>query len=392
MRVSSVKMGGGRKGGGIYAFTLVELLVVIAIIGVLIALLLPAIQAAREAARRSQCSNHLKQIGIAVHNFHDSKMGLPPICIGMGRASLLVTIMPYCEQPGAYDLLSTRPSNTDANGLGYYWDRGRWGINGENGTSNLTRQDKNAICSITYYRCPTRRGGGVQEAAMDSNDTGLSSANNGFPGPTGDYLPVVTQPATAISYWWFFGRNYTGTYEYPSSSGTFYPNVKAIEDQNGPFRVALLETEPANFNNDTYNINFRYWQPRDTFARIADGLSNQFLIGEKQIHMAFLNKCNTAGASATNHGVRWDCGWLWPGDVAVARVITTSYGLARDPMGMNGDPTYGRDSHFGSAHPDLCQFLLGDGSVRAVSVSVSPTILAAYGRVDDGVTVSLPNM
>ena len=69
-------------------FTLVELLVVIAIIGILIGLLLPAVQAAREAARRAQCANNLKQIGLAVHNFHQARDGVVPVYLtGRGHAT-----------------------------------------------------------------------------------------------------------------------------------------------------------------------------------------------------------------------------------------------------------------------------------------------------------------
>src|SRR5687767_10121672 len=88
------------------AFTLVELLVVIAIIGILIALLLPAVQAARESARRAQCANNLKQIGVAVHNYHEARKSLPPCRLagGTGWATFFVLILPYMEQEQVYDL------------------------------------------------------------------------------------------------------------------------------------------------------------------------------------------------------------------------------------------------------------------------------------------------
>jgi hypothetical protein len=90
----------------------VELLVVIAIIGLLIAVLLPAVQAAREAARRSQCINHLKQQGIGIHNFHDTTGGLPPYFIEGHRPGFWVLLLPFIEQQSLYDNITSYNNGT----------------------------------------------------------------------------------------------------------------------------------------------------------------------------------------------------------------------------------------------------------------------------------------
>ena len=88
-------------------FTLIELLVVIAIIAILIALLLPAVQQAREAARRTQCRNNLKQMGIALHNYHDNFNIFPPgglqASTDGGGASFLAMLLPFMDQGPAYN-------------------------------------------------------------------------------------------------------------------------------------------------------------------------------------------------------------------------------------------------------------------------------------------------
>jgi prepilin-type N-terminal cleavage/methylation domain-containing protein/prepilin-type processing-associated H-X9-DG protein len=109
------------------AFTLVELLVVITIIGILIALLLPAVQAAREAARRMQCSNNLKQLGLAIHNYHNvwGRFPLAAACFGppdtsqphsSNHGSMFVALLPYIEMQTLYDLCDFK-TDTDWNSV-----------------------------------------------------------------------------------------------------------------------------------------------------------------------------------------------------------------------------------------------------------------------------------
>lgn len=152
-------------------FTLIELLVVIAIIAVLISLLLPAVQQAREAARRNQCGNNLKQIALAVHNFEDANQSLPSSRLGPQHATWFVQVLPYLDQKNVFDLWSIRDS--------YYL------------------QSVQARTSpVPVFSCPTRRSS-MLSTQFENSSTGIPDSQQ-YPGTLGDYAANGGQFAGSI--------------------------------------------------------------------------------------------------------------------------------------------------------------------------------------------------
>jgi prepilin-type N-terminal cleavage/methylation domain-containing protein len=171
------------------AFTLVELLVVIAIIGILIALLLPAVQAARESARRSQCQNNLKQMALAVHNHHDTTKSLPYTRQDT-RETWALTILPFMEQGNIYEL----------------WDF----------TKKYYDQVPEArTTAVDAFLCPTRRRS--PQLSLDPTDVPDGGSGVHVEGVCSDYAACAGDPSGTNDY-------------YPGQSSTMG------EPANGAFR------------------------------------------------------------------------------------------------------------------------------------------------------------
>ena len=382
-------------------FTLVELLVVIAIIGMLIALLLPAVQAAREAARRMQCSNHLKQYGLAIHNFHDTYQGVPPLHLGRYRVSTFALLFPFHEQQALYDLMIARSSTLN-------FATNRWiSTDLRNGSGETAATDpgdaaRTAFGSVSIAKCPTRRSGSKFTASTVTWEK---------QGPQGDYYLVLAAHNVSGGSPPIMQGN-PDTPEANNNATRAHDLTWFAPNQDGPFRVAIMTgygTNQTMWNaaeNPGASPNLR-WAPRDDMAWWQDGTTNQILIGEKHIPQSMLGQCRIVGGSQAQFDRKSavDCSYLQmhghDRDVFMMALTEnrnstfTGSGvpiaLARGSSHYDGNTNeYPWQMGFGSWHPGICQFLIGDGSVRGVPVTTALEILVKLACVNDGNTVTLP--
>jgi len=311
-------------------FTLVELLVVIAIIGILIALLLPAVQAAREAARRMQCANNLKQMGLAVHNFHDARKGIVPAHLtGRGHATWLVLLLPYVESgtlQDAFDLERTfymQPPTTVQSQLSLYYcpsrSRSVWLSKDVNSRGGYSQPEGGALCDY----------------AMNAGDGRL------YP-------------------WW-------------GDSSTPWNGVATTTHTDASQPNALTGTL---LGRDPYWKYFG-WKMSLTFTQITDGLSHTLLIGEKCVHPEHQGYAE------------WGDGTFWSDDLhsQSVRVAGERYPLAQSDTDETVIPDV-INMAFGGAHTGgICQFAMGDGSVQALSTTINTTVLGHLANRHDGTPI-----
>ena len=356
------------------AFTLVELLVVIAIIGTLVALLLPAVQAAREAARRTQCANNLKQIGLGLHNFHSAKncfptqtTGAPEIegQSGPGFASWMVPLLPYIEQQTLYSAINHKVSMMDQHGL----------------------------TNTNEYR-------GLTISANHPNAKAAATVIATFLCP-GELYDVTSALGTATP----APGSYAGNVGWPAGTTGADGQGAAVDASNGFFG---LENPGRN----------EPWPMAKVSARMFDdGLTYTAAVSERRISnaartvdlasvpLSVLSYC--AGAAGVDRTLpQWVsyCGSVSHGDptysLPIGKAWISGWTLVGNiymhvmKPGQRSCHLYGGEDDganlvtAGSAHPGGLHVLLGDGHVSFMAEEIEEEVWWAMGSRNGGETVS----
>lgn len=318
-------------------FTLVELLVVIAIIGVLVALLLPAIQAAREAARRTQCQTNLKNVGLAIQNYHDTYTHVPNSRRSFDYITWAAELWPFIE----------------AQNIALQWDR----------TQKYYGQlEQVRTLQVPIYLCPSRR----TSPALSIDGDQDTDAQAHFPGAVSDYGCVVGDP--------------TVERDTPLTSGG-----EVIAEPTGVFRYSsVYETDGIEIGNSDLAALPRQYTV--SFRQIEDGLSNTAMVGEKHVPIdgpdgSYLGRGKGAKDGSIYNADYWK---------AVGRVGGYSRPLASPSDGSSGGNELSDwNTNFGSWHPGVCHFTFGDGSVRALSVDIDEGMLGYICNKADGQVIDV---
>lgn len=315
-------------------FTLIELLVVIAIIAILIALLLPAVQQAREAARRSQCKNNLKQIGIALHNYHETHNAFPPGSITLtdnGVAYPAIRWLDWSEAGnpsgqglhGTSWILQTLPFMEQAN-LYKQW----------NFSTNVMGNINVANFDISTLYCPTRRST-VREEDITIMLPGFTKGGTDYGGCSGS------------------GNNWgDGAPEHetlgPGSSGEWHGYFSRSRRTRGIFGHAS----------------------RTRFRDIKDGTSTTIMTGEMQ-------RLHSSGVRFSHDG------WAVAGVATLFDTDDASNG-AESGTGNNGGINGNHYEGPGSDHVGGAHFGMADGSARFISENISTVIYRRLGSANGG--------
>ena len=346
-----------RRGSG---FTLIELLVVIAIIAILIGLLLPAIQKVREAARRMQCSNNLKQYGLAFHNYHDTYGKFPP----GGRCS-------YQQIP--------LHQNDDYSNNG--WVIGDWGSDqGSWQVYVLPFMEQDNMFRLINQRDTVYNSVGNTTAALGYGIAMVPASSRRI-----KYLRCPSDDYQLDNPW----TNYAGSLGPQCAAGQcgYYPNVGWCEPETSglgggfPGMGYMWSPDHGNsFNNSDIRGMFNRLGVTMTFSSMPDGTSNTIMAGE---------------TLPAQHDHFTNVGWWHFNGAGTGATTIVPINYRSDVPDCNTDPTRGRNNWniswgFKSRHSGGCNFLFGDGSIRFLHETIDMRTYQLLGCRNDGINVEIP--
>jgi hypothetical protein len=307
-----------------------------------VALLLPAVQAAREAARRSQCTNNLKQIGLGVHNFHDAVKWLPRSRMFCHYGTWANEIWPFVEEGVTADRWAAAMAPGGEKKVSFH---------------GQPRENREAVVSI--YLCPSRaRASLISVAGQDDR-----SSATGISGAVGDYAACIGtgNSGTYLDYF-----DYQG-YGSAAADGAIVGDA-CLTPQGGCSGVFCGSSDPT----------WTFIQERfyTRMKSLKDGTSKTLLVGEKHVPiwgMGYL-------ADAPGYSGQWVYdNSIYNGDsvMSLGRFAGPTALLA---VSIDTPPA----NNFGGPHAGICQFVFADGSVRSLSIEIDGVVLGFLANRADG--------